>query len=421
MKVLWITNILFPDICKKLGIQEPIFGGWMYSSAKYLISNSDIDLAVATLYEGKDLQEIKLNNITYYLLPYTGSKTKYNSKFEIYWKYIQSKYKPDVVHIHGTEFAHGLAYLKACGNNNVVISIQGLVSIYERYYYAGMGVNEILQNITFRDIVRNDNIFQQKKKMYLRGKIEKEYLHKGKHFIGRTSWDKAHILAINPFAHYHFCNETLREEFYKHTWSFDQCEKYSIFLSQAAYPIKGLHQVLKALPLVLRKYPNTKLYIAGYDFVNTLSWKDRLRLNGYGKYIKNIIKLNGLKNNVYFTGPLQEKEMCARYLQSNLFLCPSSIENSPNSLGEAQLLGVPCISSYVGGIPDMVEDGETGLVYRFEEIEVLAENIINLFSDRRLIEHISNNEQIKALKRHSPKENNKILMSIYDKLLHNLS
>lgn len=417
MKILWITNILFPDICKELGMQAPVAGGWMYSCAKSLIAEPNIELAVATVYKGKDLKKINVNNITYFLIPYNGKNTKYCSKLETYWKLIQQESKPDVVHIHGTEFAHGLAYINACGNQNVIISIQGLVSVIERYYYAGLKPKDILRNISFRDIVRNDNIFQQRNKMRLRGEIEQEYLRLSKHVIGRTSWDKAHCWTINPKVHYHYCNETLREEFYNHYWCLDKCEKHSIFLSQAAYPIKGLHQVLKALPFVLEKFPDTKLYVAGHDFINNNGWKNKIRRSGYGKYIQKLINKLGLKNIVIFTGPLQEKEMCQRYLQSHLFICPSSIENSPNSLGEAQLLGVPCIASYVGGVPDMVEAGVTGLVYRFEEIEMLAENIINIFNSNNLINRISHNAQLISSKRHSAIENKNTLIEIYKEIL----
>lgn len=64
--------------------------------------------------------------------------------------------------------------------------------------------------------------------------------------------------------------------------------------------------------------------------------------------------------------------MVKRYLLSNVFICPSTIENSPNSLCEAQLLGVPHIASYVGGTADLMKGNEECL-YRFEETEMLAE------------------------------------------------
>ena len=67
--------------------------------------------------------------------------------------------------------------------------------------------------------------------------------------------------------------------------------------------------------------------------------------------IMSYMRIRELEDKVSFLGPLNAEQMKAEYLRSNVFLCPSSIENSPNSLGEAQMLGVPCVASYVGGIP----------------------------------------------------------------------
>lgn len=408
MKILWITNILFSDPCKALGLNSPVVGGWMYASAKALLENcSDIQLSVATVYNGKCFKRLIINNIWYYLLPLKGDNTMYYSELENEWKKVLEDFSPDLVHLHGTEFAHGLAFLNACPNIKSVVSIQGLVSVYERYYYSGLSFADIWKNITFRDIVKRDNIFQQKRKFYKRGLIEREIISKTKHVIGRTSWDKAHVLAINPNVIYHFCNETLRDEFYLHQWSYDKCEKHSIFLSQAGYPIKGLHQVIKALPFILKKYPGIKIYVAGADITNNSTLKNRLKRSGYGKYIKHLLSKYHLVDKVFFLGFLNEQQICERYLESNLFICPSSIENSPNSLAEAQLLGVPCVASYVGGIPDMMKGYEENL-YRFEEIEMLVETVNNVFENQQCV---SVNSDFKS--KYSTVENAKIIYNIY--------
>ena len=75
------------------------------------------------------------------------------------------------------------------------------------------------------------------------------------HIIGRTDWDKTHVWSVNPRAHYHFCNENLRSSFYLcNTWQYDKCQKYRIFLSQAASPLKGIQKVINALPSVLKYF-----------------------------------------------------------------------------------------------------------------------------------------------------------------------
>ena len=117
-----------------------------------------------------------------------------------------------------------------------------------------------------------------------------------------------------------------------------------------------------------------------------------------------------------FTGSLNEEQMVNEYLNSSMFICPSSIENSPNSLGEAQLLGVPVIASYVGGIPDMVTHEETGLLYRFEEVEMLAIEIKRIIEDSTLTKKIAENGYEAAKKRHSRSTNLNQLLTIYKNL-----
>jgi glycosyltransferase involved in cell wall biosynthesis len=393
----------------------PVSGGWMYSLADQLTTKANIKLAVATIYSGNTVKTFNHNGVIYYLLP-CANKIKYSKELEPIWGEICLDFKPDVIHIHGTEFPHGLACMRAHPTLNYIVSIQGLVSIIARYYYAGLPFKELLMTITFRDIIRFDTIFQAKKKFIARGIIEKEYIQRTKNIIGRTNWDYAHINAINPAANYHYCNETLRDSFYtSNKWDINNKTDYTIFLSQASYPIKGFHQVLKAVVLLKKDYPLIKVRIAGGSIINTVTWIDKIKLGGYGSYIKKLIHQLDLHEQVIFTGTLNEVEMINEYLNAHIFICPSSIENSPNSLGEAQLLGVPVIASYVGGIPDFITHGETGFLYRFEEVEILADTINKIFLNTYPINTISKNEINLAEYRHSVTRNLNTLLNIYCK------
>lgn len=414
MKILWITNTLFPAACVKLGIATPVVGGWMYSAAINLCETiKNTTIGVATLYVGSKLEVFDERGITYFLIPKPKKNYIYPKHLEHYWQEINDQFQPDIVHIHGTEYPHGLAYVNQCGTRNVVVSIQGLVSVIERYYYGGISQKDLKKNITLRDIVKHDTVFMQHNNIKKRGIFEKTLLKKVEHIIGRTSWDKSHVWTINSNINYHFCNETLRNEFYNHNWDLEYCEKYSIFISQAHYPLKGLHQVIKALPLILKSYNTAKIYIAGKDFVKK---NDFQHLTGYGRYIRKLIRSNKLDGKIFFTGILPEDRMRERYLRSHVFICPSSIENSPNSVGEAQLLGVPCVASYVGGIPDLITNGETGLLYRFEEIEMLAAAVCRIFEQPDFANQLSRNGKKLAMKRHSAFENTLALNSIYQKV-----
>lgn len=417
IKVLWITNILFPDICRKLNIPVPVTGGWMRSSALALSEmDESISLAVATLH-GNKFRKDEINGVTYYCLPFSIYKQKkYNPQLERYWMMIEEDFRPDIVHIHGTEYPHGLAYMRAVGSKKAVVSIQGLVGAYARYSLGQISASDIKKYRTLKDYIRG-SILELPKVMSDTGELENEYLKLSHHVIGRTHWDRDHVWAVNPKVNYHFCNETLRQPFYSEEWSVSECERHTIFLSQAHKPIKGIHKVVEALPYIIRQFPDVKVYVAGTNFIKTSSLKDKLRLDTYANYVLHLMERLKVKNRFIFTGLLDENQMAERYKKSHVFVCPSSIENSPNSLGEAQLVGTPVIASYVGGVPDMVKNGETGFLYRFEEHEMLARLVCEVFGNDELATAISTRGKTEARKRHNRKSNALQTLSIYNNII----
>lgn len=396
MKILWIVNTIFPYPAEKLGEKKTSFGGWLNSLLDAIKEREDFELAIATDYKGKDIKEFNDGKITYFLIPGAPS-LKYNKKQEEYWKIINNKFKPDLVNLNGTEFAHGLAFINACPDVISLTSIQGLVSVYANVYYANIPIKDIIKNITFRDIIRMDNIIQARKKFINRGKNEIEILKKTNAITGRTIWDYSNVKAINSKVKFYPSNRILREEFYKsRKWDIDKIERHSIFCSQASYPIKGLHFVIEAVNILKEQYPDIKVYIAGANVTNNKSLKEKIKLPGYGKYLNKLIEKYDLKENITFTGVINAKEMSECLLKCNAFIQSSAIENSPNSLGEAMMLGIPCIASYVGGTMDMLQHDKEGFLYTYTESAILAEYIRRLFEDDGLCEKFSKNAIEKA-------------------------
>lgn len=350
MRVLWIVNTIFPYPAEKIGVSKTVFGGWLNALAEALVKESDIELGIATVYSGKNILEIKEDEtqIQYYLIPGAPAIT-YQPKMEEYWKEVKKRFQPDFVHIHGTEYTHGLAYVNANKEDKVITSIQGLISKCAEVYYANIEWKEIVRSTTLGDLLRSKTIFQNKKEFEKRGQTEKALLRKSDIIIGRTYWDYANAKAIvgaNQLV-YRKHNETLRNSFYQETWNIETIRRKSIFCSQATFPIKGLHYLLKAVGLLKDTIPDIMLYVAGYDITNLKTWKNKLKLNSYGKYLLKLIKEYQIQENVCFTGILTEQQMKEQMLRSNVYVLPSALENSSNSLGEAMLMGVPCIATDV--------------------------------------------------------------------------
>jgi len=417
MNVLWVTNVALPEASLLMNEKPVPFGGWFASASSALANEDSVKLSIAFPKNGSsDVVRLKGKKITFYAFPPISEKEVKFDKKNIYLKKILGEVKTDIVHIFGTEYPHTLAMVNTCQEEKIVISIQGLMSFISTHCMAGIPV-KIQNRFTIRDIIRQDNLKQQKDKFIKRGVFEIEALRKVKHIIGRTSWDRACTSQINPDAEYHFCNETLRDEFYKHTWDIKKCEKHSIFISQGSYPIKGLHFMLEAMPLIIKRFSDVKLYIGGDNITKSDTIKEKLKISSYGKYIKELIDKYDLKNRVVFTGFLDEKQMCKRYLQSHVFVCPSSIENSPNSLGEAMILGLPCVASDVGGVTDLLRHREEGFVYQADAPYMLAHYVCEIFSSKDLALEFSEKAREHAIKTHDIERNTNKLVEIYLNIL----
>lgn len=411
MKVLWITNTLFPELEKIItgrDVADNHSGGWMVAAAEMLVQDTNIQLIVATVSKiCKKITKISGKKITYYILPFGRGNLKFNPEYGRYWTLINESEKPDLVHIHGTELSHGVSYVKVFGGDNVVVSIQGLIGEIGKHYCDGIQRSDIYKHLTLHDLIKG-NCFTDKKRWIDRAKYENELLSSVNHIIGRTIWDRSHVWAINPKAIYHHCNETLRDPFYIGKWTYDKCAPHSIFVSQSYYPVKGLHQLLKAMPLILRDFPDASINVAGTDITSV----DFYHRTSYGVYLKSLIHKYSLSGKIHFSGPLSASDMKYQYLKCNVFICPSSIENSSNSIGEALQLGVPVISSSAGGSPSLMEGVEKNM-YCFDDIEELAFRICCIFKQQANC----NYQTFSAKLRFCAENNNDTLLRIYRDIL----
>ncbi len=417
MKILWITGSLLPEAIAKIRGEEvqtwKTTGSWILGAAAALTSIKGMELTIlSTSQDVKELTRVVTGDITSYAIPYGKGHYTENPTYNKYMEKIRMEVQPDIVHIHGTEYSHSLAWLRVCGGKNVVISIQGMTSVIWRHFHDGMSLYDILTHISFRDIIRG-GILREQAQFKRRGRFEIEMIRSVNHVIGRTSWDYAHTKAINPYMKYHQVNETLRSAFYEDVhWDYDYCKPHCIMMTLSySSPFKGLHHLLKAMPLVVQTYPDATLNICGADPTLNYDFSQWWRITGYGCYIKSLIKKLKIRDYIHFTGPKNAEEMKKELLKCNLFVSPSSIENSPNSLGEAQILGVPCVASYVGGIPDMMRGNEENL-YRFEDIEMLADKICTVFRNKEKQKDLSSI----AVKRHDPQKNVEDLIKVYESI-----
>lgn len=327
-------------------------------------------------------------------------------------------FQPDVIHSWGVEYHHALAMVNAAEAegrlSHMVASIQGLCGFLAEHYTDGIP-EKVSRSTTFRDILRKDNILQQKEKFVLRGQLEIKALKKLHHVIGRTDWDRSCALSINPELTYHFCNETLRENFYEGCWKYETCHKHRVFASSCAYPIKGFHYLLEAFAKVVSVYPDATLSVTGRSFLPR-NLKETLRQGSYEKYLASLVKQYHLEDKICFLGNLSAEKMRQAFLDANVFVLPSTLENSPNSLGEAMLLGLPSVAANVGGVRNLMTHGSEGIIYKSGDANALAEGILRLFALEEKAGALGDSARNHARNTHDPETNLRALIDIYHEI-----
>jgi glycosyltransferase involved in cell wall biosynthesis len=418
MKILWKTNIILPMIAKDMGVEKTSIGGWLIGLANGLLKVKDIELAVCFPNGLSQMTVGKVENLKYYGFPEKiMDPSIYDASVESHLKTIVDDFKPDLVHIFGTEFPHSLSMVKVFGQpDRTLVNIQGLTSVYANLYSIGLS-ERVRNSYSFRDLMKMDNIRHQEKLFVKRGQYEIETLQHVNHVVGRTDWDEACTLQINPKRIYHFCNETLRDTFYDLSWDIQSIERHSIFLSQAHYPIKGLHFFLSVFPNILKKYPDAKLYISGHNIFRGDGFKDQLKQTYYAKYIKKLMVKHDLEKSIIFLGNLDEHQIAQRFLKSHVFVSPSTIENESNSLSEAKILGCPSVASFVGGVTKRIDQGVDGFLYPLNEPYMMEFYIGKIFDDDQLAIQISNHSKENAHRLLNRDNNLKEMLSIYHAVL----
>jgi glycosyltransferase involved in cell wall biosynthesis len=134
--------------------------------------------------------------------------------------------------------------------------------------------------------------------------------------------------------------------------------------------IKGHGDLVKAAPIVLQHFPNTKFLVIGSG------WGEAGEK--YRDEVKDLVKRKGLESSVVFIGFREDANRILR--TANVAVQASLNENLGGSL-EALLMECPTVVTRVGGLVDSVRDGETGVLVNPSDPQDLARGIIDLLRD----------------------------------------
>ncbi len=402
MKVLWFTGIPMPEMLGQSNAEHASGGTWMIALLEQLAKSPDIELAVACAAPelrdetfrgagGVSFHSISQNPLRRYISLCGLNDDK--RLLDVCARLV-AEISPDIVHVHGSERFYGLLGARGLCNVPVVTSIQGLVHqiAKPRAYFGVTPWRDILGICCpahlLRDIGRLMAYLQFRGAMATR---ELEILRGNRWFMGRTLWDRACLEAVNPSAKYFHAPRLLRSEFYETPWDITRCQRHRIVFTNANTFYRGTEVLLEATAILKRDFEDVTLAVAGGG-----------ERSPWGKKLIQNARRSGIEGSVQLLGYINARQMVDELRRSHVYAIASLAENSPNSLCEAQLVGLPCIASYVGGIPSLVDEGITGFLFPPGDAAVLARRIKDVFLDDDLARTLSEGARQVALRRHDP-------------------
>lgn len=419
MRVLWLTANY--KLVKTSDAKDGYNGGGWVSSLQQLVENdSRIDLGVAYLttertnpktYNGTIYYPIHVSHITFYkkIIKYYGGYKKIDDN--AYVKDMQSiidDFKPDIIHLFGIESP--MATILGKTDIPVVVHIQGLLGPYAiNFFPNGFNNYSFLFPITRREwLFRNGNIFSNKE-IIVRSLYEADLFKKVQYCMGRTSWDYKVTRMMAPDSQYYLVNEVLRNIFYDNAgkWKARNHDRLEITSTLSLTMYKGLDVVLRTAA-IMQSY--------GYEqFVwNIVGIPGR---TDFVRFFERQVGVCSKDVNINYLGIMDEQQLCNQMLQSDVYVHPSYIDNSPNSVCEAQMLGLPVIATYVGGIPSLIEDGKTGILIPSNGCHELAYTLIKYKNNQGEFERVALQGGKGARVRHDKNDIIDSLYSSYKKII----
>ncbi len=410
MKILWIAQ---PH-------------SWITPLLSALRNSFDGEIAlIIPVVTNSKYEEYEKDGIMFFNIPFSDQELKRTMRKETFNKFFHTiqKINPDIIHIHGTERNYSQIQ-SLIPNIPIVISIQGILNAYKRYNLNFLTKKELIRYNSLKNLL-GIGVLVKMEKLFNTSTFELDILKNGKYFIGRTEWDIAHTTLRNRTAKYFTGEELLREAFYKmsQSWQLEKCNEYSIFIPSGISPLKGLHWAIKTVALLKPFYPNIHLYVPGISPVLAKhnKFKKILLGEGYFSYITHQIKTFELTGQITFLPQLNAQEMAKQMQKAHVFLSPSSIDNSPNSIGEAMMIGTPVVTTPVGGITSFLKDNETCLLSPSGDAYLMAFQIKKIFDNKELAQRLSSAAFKVAEKRHHKQNTVNQYISIYKEAinLHN--
>lgn len=412
MRVLWfsINSALF----KSLDSSETGHGGWVSNLERIVLAHDDVTLGIAFEHTD-DRFKVEQGGVTYYpMKTIRSTKDKLKRKYDANNESIQvipaclkviDDFKPDIIQAFGSEWCWGLLYKYT--KIPILVHMQGSLLQYNNCRFpSGFSIYDVYLNYLFRPKKIFHEIIEERNQK-MRVQREKEILSHVHYYMGRTQWDKNLTYLYNSNRQYFHVEEAISPLIYQSVqkWQPKPSKEMKI-VTIGAHFLKGIDVIYKTMILLKQWYKGSvKWYIIGRKCPLCT------------KLVENRLHTKSANLNIEFTGPKEPKLIREILLNCDFYVHPAYAENSPNCICEAQLLGLPVIATFCGGINTLVCDGVNGILVPINDPYSIASIIIQLKQNRSLQKTLSEKELKVSHMRHSPEHIYNQLLKAYQSII----
>ena len=419
MKVLWLSN------CPLIESDITSTGTWIQSMAEALLHIGSIELAVIAVGNVNKYTRQDCKGVMQWVIPNWVKIRKNGLPSRNIIKDIVitiEQFQPDIIHVWGVELFWGLLISRKYTNIPSILEMQGMKSVWAKYYTADLTVKEIFQCVGIKEVLKRKFMISYKNDFLKSKRYEDEILCGHCYIDVQSEWMLAQVNSVQPNAQKYFVDLALRNSFYSaRPWSdFEKNRNmkgtlHNIFISSSGgSPYKGIHVAIRVLAELKKNYPNARLRIAGKI------QKKGLRQDGYVLWLNRLSRKLNVIGSIDWLGPLNADQIIEELQYCGVNIVCSFVESYCLALAEPMYLGVPCVTSFTGGTSWIGKDNENALFYTAGDAVMCAHKIDLVFREPELRNGLSTTARKEGLKRNDLDRISKDQLMIYKKVIDNV-
>jgi len=371
--------------------EKPTKGGIETATFNLLLGLKHCDLEINVISFNKNLTVVKnvqfSANIVLTCFPY---KYKFSTIAEIFFhsskilaNYVKN-YNPDIIHIQGN--GSRLLVCRKIKNTPIVVTPHAILEFEKKT------IKNFLKRINYK-------IMMYYEKKYINNITGLIFI--AKYYENYFTNKYPRLMSMNKM----IISNALNPVFFKNISLNNKTENTLVYVGIIS-PRKNIMILLEALTELKNNNKIFKLLIVGGFFS-----KD------YENKIFKYIKANHLNDQITFLGWQSQKEVINIINDANIFVLPSLIEGLPVSIAEAMALGKTVIASNVGGIPEMIIDGQNGFLFNNNDKNQLIAILYKLYDNSVLLSKIGTIALKSANERYAAATVGSKTMSFYKEIL----